>query len=1584
MENGIESSNQEIYEVVIDIQRGLRNLETLGKQIETIKSAVNDISNTPANIVIDIDSKEGVKAIENLDKNFKSIISEFNKKVSSAFNNLAEIAQSSFNKATPALHNSMDNLGKYLDSAISKGMDRAIDKTKVKFENAFNSKSHSIQSTFNKLFNIDSFNISEAINDFRKNFKELTTDPEFKGELNDLGSPFEKATEKISGLVGNLKNVNQELTTLGENLNNIKNNLSRNFTYRQQMLVMGLLGNAGAGTGGGGSISFSDADVKTKRAITSSYTATQTAYHDAANALKREAESGIKTNDKVREHYENLIADRNARKEERLTAQALKEARMRERRQTYIRNVQAGQELFDERPTGDVSSRRYYDEYARAVTRIRGIYQRAVQENKVVSPQAIYSALAQIDTRAQTYNRASLSEMFGLDEYKEKTDGIVRSLGRWGTIFQRISSLSSSVLSVFNTIRGISLTISKTLSNVAYQIFPTIFYGARSFASAAYDAYATLETAMIGFENFFGAENVDALVKRIKAEAVLAPGIDAADLAGDVREIAPLSNGDYNLALQATLGMLKTIQYGGGSNSEMAYVIKNIRDVMSKGRATQIDLNQFNRAMPALVKALESIGRRDLISSSGTLKITKENAGDLLEVFAQLNSSETSVVKDIFAQANNTLSGQIQQVQEQFITDWNTLLEDSGIYNAIKTLLKTLNDGSYIAHFLATLTSSFNGLLVWVENNQMKIFDFIDKLVESLEIVGDGVKTAWGYIRDAFGDVDTASIIKQLAEYLRDFISGLGKGTAQFIKLFDTVMDKLESLGLDKIITTLGWFGSVMGTVASRVMSVGTDILGILSRITLSAQQAVAIYRSEYLAGLQQQFNAVPAQAFSAFPNAALGYGGSGKSSRFMLDGINGLTTAIQSQTNILGTKLDSINQSVRAGTVGQAAETAKDLRQTASFTQIFGKNKPLATVGYTGPFSAAFPNRYVYAGDYDGTGRTELLKYNVKTGQYDPLPILDKNGNELKGAARTSKAQKMMVEQATKINKVNTAFDKMSNVANRVASGVGKFLAVQTVSATVSTAIKAMETFGEASTGVANAIDFAGTSLSFTLAGASVGGVAGGVIGALAGLGVAAVNLFKTLEEERNKLYNEKVNNALTQSQQKALDSVWETLQSSGLSTNREDTQVMAAYQGLISYIRSTPAADYSTEDAIEAYANALKFYKEAEKLNDFINSESSALNTNITGTPLDFSSDNADVKWLIDFVNEYRQGDHLGYSHIPDASDYGFSGPRYANVDSDGNVLSIIPGEQLLEEIFPNGMTNNQVTILRQYLEELNRTYDSSITSVAQEFLNGLNESDVLNSIDRSVKGIWGAVLSEKKGVLNSEQTAAVYGSIAGKAQKDYEDTMANNDYAHFEAFNLSRGATHYAPSEIVQDLQSELSRLKSNNTDGRLDREISYIEYLLTDYLQDWDWSENTDSLGILRWILYWRRAMEYYKKYPSAPSNPLRFAGGSILPVQSARGVDTIPAMLSKGEFVVRPSAVDKIGLPILQSLNHGDLTPFLREISGNLSNSYLFKTSNTVQSSSIRQNNNTINNFNISNYGTSSRMNTYYSLANRLN
>jgi hypothetical protein len=72
----------------------------------------------------------------------------------------------------------------------------------------------------------------------------------------------------------------------------------------------------------------------------------------------------------------------------------------------------------------------------------------------------------------------------------------------------------------------------------------------------------------------------------------------------------------------------------------------------------------------------------------------------------------------------------------------------------------------------------------------------------------------------------------------------------------------------------------------------------------------------------------------------------------------------------------------------------------------------------------------------------------------------------------------------------------------------------------------------------------------------------------------------------------------------------------------------------------------------------------------------------------------------------------------------------------------------------------------------------------------------------------------------------------------------------------------------------------------------------------------------------------------------PRKPKGSATGGMIPSRS--GIDTVPAMLSGGEFVMNRSAVQSIGAPNLQSMNSGGTSITSEETSKELNEKLLAK------------------------------------------
>lgn len=114
---------------------------------------------------------------------------------------------------------------------------------------------------------------------------------------------------------------------------------------------------------------------------------------------------------------------------------------------------------------------------------------------------------------------------------------------------------------------------------------------------------------------------------------------------------------------------------------------------------------------------------------------------------------------------------------------------------------------------------------------------------------------------------------------------------------------------------------------------------------------------------------------------------------------------------------------------------------------------------------------------------------------------------------------------------------------------------------------------------------------------------------------------------------------------------------------------------------------------------------------------------------------------------------------------------------------------------------------------------------------------------------------------------------------------------------------------------------------------------------------------------------------------------RANGGFVKPIYRAggggldKGIDTVPAMLSPGEFVMKRSAVSKAGLGVMEALNRGDFGYAARSLGARFSNSWDNSRSYTR---TVNNNQRTItNNIGIVNRSVGGALNSSYSLANRM-
>lgn len=464
----------------------------------------------------------------------------------------------------------------------------------------------------------------------------------------------------------------------------------------------------------------------------------------------------------------------------------------------------------------------------------------STQQGKKVSLSAIYKATQNVRKEEYETHKLTLKTLANYDKIKDSTEKIAKRLQTAGTALQRLSSATSSVTSMFSSMRSLASTMSNAVLRVGQTGLRYATQAARSIASTAYEQYSKLEVANIGFENFFGKEGAAALIPRIKQEAINAPGLNTGDLADYVRQLAPISKGNADVALNAALGMLKTIQYGGAEGStEMEYVIKNIRDVMAKGQATAIDLRQFNRAMPIMEEVLKSIGRSDFIKD-GKLNITKENAKQILQAFADINTTPGSPVADIYQKMGNTIEGLKEAIKEQFTTGLNDTLVDLGFYDKVREIMRNIKEGGLLEKFFTWLGNTANAVLDFLSSLDWEAIG--SALATGFKEIGAGFRDAYNAIKTALGATNLAGVIVKISGMIANFIRGAGEGISKVLNIISWAEKNISSDILNKIGFAAGLLTSFFGRIIEFAGRMLADILGFSSRMSfIGASSARAI-----------------------------------------------------------------------------------------------------------------------------------------------------------------------------------------------------------------------------------------------------------------------------------------------------------------------------------------------------------------------------------------------------------------------------------------------------------------------------------------------------------------------------------------------------------------------------------------------------------------------------------------------------------------------------------------------------------------------------------------------------------------------
>ena len=217
---------------------------------------------------------------------------------------------------------------------------------------------------------------------------------------------------------------------------------------------------------------------------------------------------------------------------------------------------------------------------------------------------------------------------------------------------------------------------------------------------------------------------------------------------------------------------------------------------------------------------------------------------------------------------------------------------------------------------------------------------------------------------------------------------------------------------------------------------------------------------------------------------------------------------------------------------------------------------------------------------------------------------------------------------------------------------------------------------------------------------------------------------------------------------------------------------------------------------------------------------------------------------------------------------------------------------------------LANTKTDGFKKKLEDAN-----NILAQVSKLWNSITDKNLKLTIQQIEQRIQSAAAGGN--VAISEQLAAIKADAAASGKTAEETTKAILDYAQEANTNPSDrfrdyglGVTIFAPEN-----------LDKNNPQAVLDAAINSIKS-----------GSASGSRGMLGQILG-------MGALSSGGMVPKYFASGGF-----SRGTDTVPAMLTPGEFVVRKFAANKFGLKNLNDINNGTFTPSAVAAVNNNSNS----------------------------------------------
>lgn len=1161
------------------------------------------------------------------------------------------------------------------------------------------------------------------------------------------------------------------------------------------------------------------------------------------------------------------------------------------------------------------------------------------------------------------------AEQFRINiNYDDQEKALKKALNYYNRIdqaMQAISNMVSGATRAWNVIGSAINNMFGQVRNNVVRVMSTLRNSLRTTLSEATEQYGKLEQSAIGYTNFFGSEASARLIKQVQREAIIAPALSAGDLADYVMQLAPVSGGNADIALNSALGILKAIQYGGGdASTEMERVVANIRDVISKGKATAIDIRQFNRAMPAITKVLEEMGASEFLKN-GQLNITPKNAKTMMEAFARLNTDPASPVRNIFQQMGNTIATLQEAFRERRTQTALNILNKSGAYDLLRGALQNFNNGSLFGLIEDFFTDKLKKVVDFIKTVDWRKIG--NALKEGIEKIKDGFLAAKDIVLSSVPQLDFFEVVSTFFTAVQKAIEAFGYGVSVSINTITNLFGDISPQVIEKAASVIGFMMSpvqrlfsTIGSLASSVLSYSQNANKVLSKFTQTRMDKFKDYAEQ--------------------------------AGQFFVDYT---TIGVRGMENLKDYK--NISYDPRTN------------RYTAT-NKITGKSVTGMMIG-----NIITPEDSWKAMN-SSQRRNFLAESMYDTKMYSDLKVSQKLGVN----ATVAKSAVSNVWQRT-LNAFSVQLGNIVNGGQLLAFGAG---------------IRAMTDKANVAAQVLGAV---GEAFGITMAGRGVGGIIGGVfgnmkigstVGTIAGTIVSiyqVLSAWYNAEEERRRQENEK------QIKQASgdLQEEWRKRVMEALGLNPEETEIGRYVNNrVLEQIEKTDIIDLlgkgakSIDDVLQEFIvfgkkERNRYYQSdfMEIIDDFLKDD----DTEMSDLAKEFHALGASGDKLFDWSDKASAREQEVRKYLADmARTLGL----VSDSDVEGGLVSKATDQAIVEALLrdmPEGITEEQFKMIQDRYEQAEQLFSTDTELLTIELQNSQTEmgmlTEALNNLTPRVEELGNIIAvasidnmsqhdftssktSAYKNALGKnfdEGTLGLFGNYqtmpAGNRQRlewelDHTQGIDINELKKSAWYNQSGG---YMGTDLITGLYTMLGHKAKEAIDkgDAAMRDKVYKAYDVLDKANFVGLSEG-ESIKLLAEVI-----KKIHDIDPSllqdrvsalgALWRSLGFASGGRVPARNmiGRGVDTVPAFLQPGEFVMRRGSVMKAGLGVMNALNSGDLTSAANALGARLITGGQYN--NSRNWSNVTNNNQRTNNnvFNIVNRNMSARMNTYSNLANKI-